>query len=291
MTAERVIRLIEDANTMLQVESLQRVVWPGSETSVVPVHVLRSTVQHGGILIGAWIDDRLAGFVYGFPGAYATPDGLRLEHYSHMLAVHPDYRAQGIGFVLKRAQWQMVRHQGIDRITWTYDPLLSRNAWLNITRLGAVCNIYYRDFYGSMQDDLNKNLPSDRFQVDWWVNSSRVTHHLSRRCRPPLTLAHYLSGEVTIINPASLGIGGWMEPGEWEQDRGEPPAPLLLVEIPEDFLSLKADHPDLALHWREHTRQVFEALFQQGYLVTDFIHLSGKPARSYYVLCYGESTL
>ena len=98
---------------------------------------------------------------------------------------------QGMGFALKRAQWQMVRYQGIDRITWTFDPLLSRNAWLNITRLGAVCNTYLRDFYGKMADVLNQGLPTDRFDVDWWVNSQRVNRRLSRRRRNDLTLIHY----------------------------------------------------------------------------------------------------
>ena len=84
------------------------------------------------------------------------------------------YRDSGIGFALKRAQWQMVRHQDLDHITWTYDPLLSRNAYLNIARLGAVCSTYRRSEYGEMRDGLNVGLPSDRFQVDWWLNSHRV---------------------------------------------------------------------------------------------------------------------
>jgi predicted GNAT superfamily acetyltransferase len=160
------LRVVENAAEMAAVEELQRLVWPASETDVVPAHLLLSGVHNGGVLIGGYIDQRLIGFVFGFPGLYFTPDGPRPKHYSHMLAVHPDFRNQGLGFVLKRAQWQMVRHQGIDRITWTYDPLLSTNARLNIAKLGAVCNTYLKEFYGEMKDGLNIGMPSDRFQVD-----------------------------------------------------------------------------------------------------------------------------
>jgi len=241
--------------------------------------------------MGAWMEQQLIGFVFGFPGTYSTPDGPRLEHYSHMLAVHPDFRNQGVGYRLKRAQWQMVRHQGIDRITWTYDPLLSRNAWLNITRLGAVCNIYHRDFYGSMRDGLNQGLASDRFQVDWWVNTQRVNHKLSRRSRPPLELDHYLTGEVPIITPAQFNSDGWLVPGLWQGELPDRPISLLLIEIPIDFIALKAAEPDLAVIWRMQIRMIFETLFYQGYLVTDFVRGSDDPKRSYYVVCHGESTL
>ena len=83
----------------------------------------------------------------------------RLKHCSHQLGVHPAYRNLGLGFLLKRFQWEFVRDQGIELITWTYDPLLSTNAYLNIARLGAVCNTYRRNEYGDLNDDLNAGLP------------------------------------------------------------------------------------------------------------------------------------
>jgi predicted GNAT superfamily acetyltransferase len=295
------LRILETPEEMALVEELQRVVWPGSETEVVPAHVLLTAVHNGGLVIGAFADeegspDKLVGFVFGFPGLYFTPDGPRPKHCSHMLGIHPDYRDRGLGFALKRAQWQMVRHQGLDRITWTYDPLLSRNAYLNIAKLGAVCNTYLRNEYGKLRDELNIGLPTDRFQVDWWVNSQRVNRRLSRRARQPLDLAHCFAAGAEVINPTRIDDWGWPEPlgdvpplleSEWEAaDK-----PILLVEIPSDFLALKAAHFDLALKWRLHTRAIFEKLFAVGYLVTDFVHLSGKHPRSFYVLSYGESTL
>jgi predicted GNAT superfamily acetyltransferase len=277
------IKILETPEEIQGVEELQRVVWPGSETDVVPMHVMRAAAHNGGLVIGAYDGERLVGFVFGFLGLEEATNGPRLAHYSHMLGVHPDYRSHGLGFRLKRAQWQMVRHQGIDHITWTYDPLLSRNAWLNITRLGAVCNTYLREFYGSMRDGLNAGLPSDRFQVDWWVNSKRVNRRLSKHSRRPLDLAHFLAAGTRLIDPLQ---------GEFILERVEgDEETMLLVEIPADFLSLKAVEPELALKWRMQTRAIFEVLFGRGYLVTDLVHLAGEQARSYYVLSHGEATL
>ncbi len=293
------LRILETPEELLEVEALQRLVWPGNETEIVPVHMLRAAVHNGGLVIGAFDGQQLVGFVFGFPGLAGTAEGPRLRHASHMAGIHPDYRDSGLGFALKRAQWQMVRQQGLDQITWTYDPLLSRNANLNIAKLGAVCNTYIVEYYGEMRDGLNLGLPSDRFQVDWWINSKRVTQRLSRRARPKLDLAHYLSAAAPIVNATSLNDAGLVRPhaGEYllplpdDPARSEPLAALLLLEIPSNFMALKAADPALALDWRLHTRQLFSALFALGYLVTDFIYLPGSQPRSYYVLSYGYSTL
>lgn len=282
--AEWTIHLLETPEEMTAVEALQRLVWPGSETDVIPAHMLLAAVHNGGLVLGAFVEDDLVGVSFGFPGIYTTPDGPRLKHHSHILSVHPDWNGKGIGFALKRAQWQMVRKQGLDRITWTFDPLLSRNAHLNISRLGAVCNTYLRSEYGAMRDGLNAGLPSDRFQVDWWLNTERVERRLSRRSRPALTLDHYRTAEATLL--------------EAHTDRGPEPSPpeetssltgtLLLIEIPSDFPSLKVADLPLAREWRFYTREVFENAFATGYMVTDFVH---DNKRSFYVLMHEDSTL
>jgi predicted GNAT superfamily acetyltransferase len=301
------LRILESPEDMTLVEDIQRQVWTGNETEIVPAHVLLTAIHNGGLAIGAFLDDsgspdsqKLVGFVFGFPGLYATPDGPRPKHCSHMLGVLPEYRDLNLGYSLKRAQWQMVRHQGLDRITWTFDPLLSRNAYLNISKLGAVCNTYLQNEYGLLRDGLNAGLPSDRFQVDWWVNSHRVYHRLSKRARPPLDLAHYFAGGAEVINPTEIDDMGLAHPAAEDHydplprsaDPGRPEVtPLLLVEIPSDYLALKSANFDLALRWRLHARGLFEDLFKRGYLVTDFVVLKGTHPRSFYVLSHGESTL
>ena len=159
------------------VEQLQREVWGLPDVEVVPLHVLLTAAKNGGLLLGAFDGATLAGFVFGFPGL--TPDG-KLKHCSHMAGVHPAYRNRGLGYSLKLAQRQHVLAQGIDLITWTFDPLETRNASLNFHKLGAVCNTYIPNLYGEMRDGLNAGLPSDRFQVDWWIASERVAQRLEQ---------------------------------------------------------------------------------------------------------------
>jgi len=313
------IRVLDEPGQMRQVEELQRRVWPGSETEIVPAHLLLAAAHNGGLVLGAYSEEdqqtaetgkaddeisseqageqaRMIGFVFGFPGVYPTADGPRLKHHSHMAGVDPAYRDQGIGFALKRAQWQMVRHQGVDRITWTYDPLLSRNAYLNISQLGSVCNTYLRDEYGELRDGLNAGVSTDRFQVDWWVNSNRVNRRLSKRPRLHLDLAHFLAAGTRIVNPSQieedqLPHPGVMQVGELvaEIDYAQEPPPIFLLEIPGNFQRLKSADLELAQAWRLHTRSLFEAFFSLGYLATDFIHLPGVFGRSFYVLSHGQS--
>lgn len=279
------IKILESPEDMTLVEELQRAVWHGSETDVLPAHMLITAAHNGGLVIGAFEGDRLVGFVFGFPGLEFTPDGPRPKHCSHMMGVHPGHRDSGIGFALKRAQWQMVRHQGLDHITWTYDPLLSRNAHLNITKLGAVCSTYRRSEYGDMRDGLDAGLPSDRFQVDWWVNTRRVERRLGKRARRPLKLDHFSQADLQPLYSLQTPTGDWSRPPEHHAPlEGK----LALAEIPSDFDALKAVDFPLARDWRYFTREVFETAFSAGYLVTDFVFDQG---RSFYVLSHGETTL
>jgi predicted GNAT superfamily acetyltransferase len=282
------IRLLETPEEMTQVEQLQRAVWPGSETDVVPMHLLIAAVHNGGLVIGAFEAGRIIGFVMGFPGLENTPDGPRPKHCSHMMGIHPDHQDSGAGFALKRAQWQMVRHQGLDHITWTYDPLLSRNAYLNIAKLGAVCSTYRRSEYGEMRDGLNAGLPSDRFQVDWWIRTRRVETRLGKRPRPSLKLGDV---ERTGLRPlyqlrSEKGLPRPPEHLPPFQDR------LLLAEIPGDFAALKSIDFALARDWRFFTREFFENAFAASYLVTDFV-IDDRVGRrrGLYLLTHGESTL
>jgi predicted GNAT superfamily acetyltransferase len=280
-----VIKILESSEDMNAVEELQRAVWPGSETDVVPAHMLITAIHNGGLVAGAYENDQLIGFVFGFPGIEFTPDGPRPKHCSHMMGIDPKHRDSGVGFALKRAQWQMVRHQGLDHITWTYDPLLSRNAYLNITKLGAVCDTYRRSEYGDMRDGLNAGLPSDRFQVDWWINTRRVEQRLSKRPRRPLKLENFSKADLQPLYSLHFKAEGWSRPPEhFAALEGK----LALAEIPSDFGALKEAEFSLARDWRFFTREVFETAFAAGYIVTDFIY---EHRRGFYVLAHGESTL
>ncbi len=291
MGSEITIRTADSVADMMQVEELQRVVWGGDETEVIPLHMLLTVAHNGGILLGAFEGERMIGFVFGFLGTDdQSPDRVamaRLKHCSHQLGVHPEYRSRGVGLRLKLAQREALMEQGIRLATWTYDPLMSRNAYLNIRRLGTVCRTYKRNVYGDLRDDLNRGLPSDRFMVEWWLTSRRVVARLEGS-RQPLDLAHFQSGGAKLLNPALMLDSGLPKPAD---DLSDPEGIFLLVEVPSDFMAIKRSDPELAKAWRMHSREVFEGAFAAGYLVTDFVHVPDDAPRSYYLLSHGEATL
>jgi predicted GNAT superfamily acetyltransferase len=285
----RPIKSFDDAH---QIEDLQLLVWPGSETDVVPAHILLAIARNGGLGLGAFDGEKLVGFVLGFLGTDREspnrPAMAQLKHHSHMLGVHPDYRDLGVGFRLKVAQRDFVNKQGIRLITWTYDPLQSRNAYLNIHRLGTVCRRYRREAYGEMRDQLNIGYPSDRLEVEWWITSSRVKSRI-KGSRESLDLANFLGAGAIKINPARLGSGDLLYPAEQILPMEDL---ILLIEIPPNIAKIKEYNAELAIRWRLHTRALFEEAFSKGYLVTDFIYLKEERyPRSYYVLSHGEGTL
>jgi predicted GNAT superfamily acetyltransferase len=252
------------------------------------MHMLITAVHNGGLVLGAFDEEQIVGFVFGFPGLEKIPDGPRPKHCSHMMGIHPEYRDQNVGFSLKRAQWQMIRHQSLDHATWTYDPLLSRNAYLNIAKLGAVCSTYRRSEYGEMRDGINAGLPSDRFQVDWWVNTRRVNQRLGDDSRPTLNLEHMARSGLRPFYPLQ-GSDDLPHPPEHLppfEDR------ILLAEIPADFIDLKSKDFTLARDWRFFTRELFETAFAANFIITDFVfgREEGR-SRGLYLLTHGESTL
>jgi len=156
--------VIGEPDDLAPLESLQQKVWGCSQLDIVPAHLLKAQQHHGGCLLAAWREGQLVGFVYGFPGRLG-------ENYllSHLAAVDPRFQGQGLGRQLKQAQAQWARQRGYRRIVWTFDPLQAANARLNIQRLGAVASRYLRHYYGDLDDDLNRGIPTDRLEVDWWL--------------------------------------------------------------------------------------------------------------------------
>jgi predicted GNAT superfamily acetyltransferase len=140
-----------------------------------------------------------------------------------------------------------------------------------------------------MRDGLNAGLPSDRFQVDWWINTARVQSRLSKRSRPTLKLTHANRAGLHPFYALHTDDHGLVHPPEHV-----PPFEnrLLLAEIPADFLSLKSADFGLARDWRFFTRELFETAFDKKYIVTDFIFDATQDnPRGLYVLTHGDSTL
>ena len=133
-------------------------------------------MHHGGVAVGAFeeLSGKMLGFALSFVAPTRLPNALGgLSHHSHMAAVTENYRGLGLGAQLKRAQRDVVLARGYNLMTWTFDPLEARNANLNVRKLGCICRTYERNLYGTMADNLNADLPSDRFEVEWWLDHHR----------------------------------------------------------------------------------------------------------------------
>src|SRR5574337_385465 len=154
------IRRLKTHEEYRQCERIQMAAWGnlgvGSE-------VLGVTEKYGGAVLGAIVNRKVVGFIYAFLARYHG----RLVHWSHLMAVEARHRDQGLGFRMKLAHRRLALEQGIKSICWTYDPLQSRNATLNIFRLGARAEEYIPDCYGRFPSVIEKGLPSDRLVVDW----------------------------------------------------------------------------------------------------------------------------
>ena len=269
---EPVVREMRTHEEFRAVERLQREVWGLPEVDVVPDHLLITVQKNGGWVLGAFErgpsgEERLVGFVFGFVGL--TPQG-KVKHCSHMAGVAPSRRDRNIGYLLKLAQRRRVLEQGLDLITWTFDPLESRNAHLNFRKLGVVCRTYIRELYGPMRDALNVGVASDRFEVEWHIASPRVEERLRPGWRGP-SLSDLLAQGVPVVNPAVAD--DLPRPSEriapLEGDR-------FLVEIPARFQAIKRADMGLARAWREHTRRIFEAAFGRGYVAVDHLFEAGR---------------
>lgn len=276
------IRPVQTIDEYLACEAIQKEVWNFTDREIVPKNELISIQRSGGAVLGAFEGRRLVGFIFGLPGVRNGAPYLT----SRMLAVLPAVRAQGVGFRLKRAQRAAARRAGFRRVTWTFDPLQSLNAYLNIEKLGVVIHEYLVNLYGTMTSPLSRGLDTDRFVPEWWIESRRVRDALAGR-RPRL-------------EPGTLlGAGGWAPVNSTLADDGIRVADQarlrrrerrLLVEIPADILAVKERSLDAAREWRAHTRRIFLHYLKAGYVVTRFA--SGPvddERRSFYVLETGSA--
>ncbi len=213
--------------------------------------------------MGAYDGGRMVGVLLGFTGF----DGKKIYHYSHITGVRREYQHRGVGFKLKLAQRRRVLRQGLDLVKWTYDPLQAGNAYFNTRKLGAICRIYRRNFYGALNDSLNKGRITDRFEVEWWLKSRRVIARLEGRSKH-LILRQVLSKRAQFANQTEKMRSGVRKPTLSTLNLHEK---MLLVEVPEDIVRVRETSLEVARRWTMNFRKIFENYFRKGYAVTDVI--------------------
>ena len=274
--AEIVLRPFESRNDYEQCVKLQFDPWGHDFTECVPVSILQISQKVGGVAVGAFdADEQLIGFVYGISG---LRDG-RPAHWSHMLAVYPEYRGTGIGRRLKALQRELLLAAGIDVAFWTYDPLMAGNAHLNINLLGARPIEYIPDMYGSNTgSELHSGLGTDRFVVEWKLDEPQV----ERILRGEAVEAIELDLDSPTVDAEANG-----EPVL--RDGAFPTPTSVRVAIPLDIQSIKRADPDSALTWRAVTRQVLLWYMDHDYAIVGFGRDQSLD-RGYYYLSTGDKS-
>jgi predicted GNAT superfamily acetyltransferase len=200
--------------------------WPIEIGTEITPNLLQAMVHSGAYLSGAFIGDKCVGAAFAFP---ATSGGLHLH--SHMTAVLDEYRNQGIGYVLKIDQWRWAKKNNYKEITWTFDPLVARNAKLNLIKLGVDISGYHPNFYGDMPDALNAGDESDRVMASWKVAGEQPV------------------AKIVVTNPDESDI---------------------LIKIPEDIVAIRNKDSSANLKWRHKVREEFMKAFEKGGKVVGF---------------------
>ncbi len=241
------IREIKSIPELKKVQQLEQEVWGQAP---IPIHQTLTAVKNGGIVVGAFRGDELLGFSYSFTGFKKGKVYLT----SHILAISSNVREQGIGEALKWKQREIAVERGYEMMLWTYDPLETRNGYLNLSKLQAICDTYIENCYGEMQDGLNKGLPSDRFEVNWHLTSRYVEERQTFDLTNAVELASYK------MNPSNFPV---LQESELQLSIEED---VYLLPVPQNIQLIKATDPQLALDWRMKTRSLIQALFAKGYV-------------------------
>ena len=277
---------------------LQREIWGERFVDVVPATILMVSQRVGGVSAGAFdADGRLLGFVFGISGIH---DGEPV-HWSDMLAVRPEARGAGLGKRLKFYQRDRLLERGVRRLLWTYDPLVTRNANLNLNGLGARPVEYVVNLYGDTRSALHAGLDTDRFIVEWQLDDRAPADN------PPAETAAGVT-DPGKAPPGTAAVG--TDPGNarartaaaqrvpaaadsatapvvdlaWSAAERPPPTdPWVRVAAPADIDAIKTADPAHARAWQQTQRRAFTWYLANGYRVCGFQHHL-PPGDSYYLV-------
>lgn len=202
------------------------ITWSMDAGTEITPNLLQAMVHSGSYLSGAFIGNKIVGAAFAFP---ATNGGLHLH--SHMTAVLPEFRDKGVGYALKIDQWNWAKKKNYSHLSWTFDPLVRRNAKLNIAKLGVDISAYHPNFYGDMPDTLNAGDESDRLMVSW---------------------------RTDIDAPKARELITKREIGD------------ILIEIPEDIVAIRSKNQSESMKWRRQVREQFLAAFERNGKVIGF---------------------
>lgn len=247
---------------------LQQLTWGDDYNEIVPPIILKITQKVGGVSAGAFdASGRMLACVYGMTGV----EGGRLVHWSHMLAVVPEARDLGIGRRLKEYQRDRLLPLGVEVMYWTFDPLVARNAHLNLVRLGAEVVEYVRDMYGRTESALHA-LGTDRFVVGWRLGGGPVGAN-GARGEPGVAFpgdVGYRTIPLIEPTPSAPIVNRGPDGGPAPATQPLPEASLVRIEIPADIEAVRQGSLELARRWQASVQRSFLNYLERGYRVVGF---------------------
>lgn len=238
-----VVETVDEPADLEELGAVFSGIWGRGAGGDLSVNLLKALAHSGHYISAARHDGRVIGGAVGF--AHAPGAGSCLH--SHIAGVRPDLQGKGIGYAIKLDQGAWALERGIPTVTWTFDPLVRRNAWFNLAKLGAVAATYHRNFYGTMDDGINAGDESDRCFAVW-----DPAHRAARPEEPT---------GVRILETAADG-------GPRATGRPAGGGAPMLCQVPDDIVELRRRSPDLARRWRLALRETMGAAMESGYRAT-----------------------
>ena len=292
------IRDLKSIDELSQLRAVEKEVWGMADDDTLPLTLAIACKAAGNIFVGAFDKDKnghdkdknkdkdkdkekLVGFAFGFLG---REHGHTTIH-SHMLAVLDAYRHLDLGSRLKQAQRERALAMGINEMTWTFDPLQSRNAHLNFGKLGVVSETYKVNFYGHETSSMLHQNGTDRLWVRWMLNSRRVRDRLAIRIAGKDLRAETLDALRLLAPLVRFDPSGTPGRADLSESLGRQ---RVSIEIPGDILEVERADMGLAREWRDATRWGFREAVKAGFVVTEFCRsIRGHQGPGAYLLQRG----
>lgn len=256
---------LKELDDLRALERLFADVWERPGEPPIASDVLKALALSDNYVVGAHVDGRLVGGLVGWFGGL-PPDHLHLH--SHILGVVAESQARGLGFELKQHQRAWCLERGVKEIEWTFDPLVRRNAYFNLNKLGAEAHRYLVNVYGEMTDGLNAGEESDRLLISWRLDSQQAADAAAGRPGEPVP-----ADAKGATDDVLLAVGQDSEPVA-----GSSSARIVICQVPDDIVGLRRSDPERARAWRLAVRKTLVDAFDAGYRIT------GVTRTGWYVL-------
>jgi len=261
-----VIGELQELEDLRELQALLAAIWERPDDPPINTDLLRALAHSGNYVAGARVNGRLVGGLVGWLGASAANV---LHMHSHILGVAAGGQAAGVGFALKQDQRRWCLEREVKTVEWTTDPLVRRNAYFNLTKLGARATEYLVNFYGVMTDGLNAGEESDRLLISWQLDSPHATAAAEGHFPDPEVGRLLRDGAMAVL---SVGPAGEPVFGELSGAR------VLTCQVPEDIVAIRHAEPGLAREWRLALRGKLDEALRAGYAVT------GATRTGWYIL-------